>query len=82
MKKGIGVLQQHFLKLVRHVVQVLLEKIIVVKVSYIHEPVQPALLPSLPVFFLLFVLQFVFNKLTSLGEGLLGGRVKLSSSTN
>ena len=48
VEKGIGVLQQHFLELVRHVIQVLLGKIIV---SYIHEPVSPALLPGPPCLF-------------------------------
>lgn len=82
MKKGIGVLQQHFLELVRHIIQVLLGKIIVFKVTYINEPA--SLAPRPPCLFLLFFffLQFVFNKSTSLGGGMLGRRVKHSSSTN
>ena len=78
MKKGIGVLQQQFLELVRHIIQVLLGKIIVFKVSYINEPASLAPRPPCP--FLLFFLQFVFNKSTSLGGGMLGRRV--TSSTN
>ena len=78
MKKGIGVLQQQFLELVRHIIQVLLGKIIVFKVTYINEPA--SLAPRPPCLFLLFFLQFVFNKSTSLGGGMLGRRV--TSSTN
>lgn len=78
MKKGIGVLQQQFLELVRHIIQVLLGKIIVFKVTYINEPA--SLAPRPPCLFLLFFLQFMFNKSTSLGGGMLGRRV--TSSTN